>query len=62
MVGGRLRLVMVEGEREWSWSKELTAHFGNCSPGMRGGLCSVLVMVFLGGRGGGVGGFLSNDY
>lgn len=25
-----------EGESEWSWGRELTAHFGNCSPGMRG--------------------------
>lgn len=24
------------GEEEWSWGRELTAHFGNCSPGMRG--------------------------
>ncbi|KAI4119579.1 MAG: hypothetical protein LQ338_007250 [Usnochroma carphineum] len=37
-VGGRMRV--VEGgegkERDWSWGRELTAHFGNCSPGMRG--------------------------
>lgn len=27
----------AEGKREeWSWERELTAHFGNCSPGMRG--------------------------
>ena len=38
-VGGRMRSVQgMEGEKEkeWSWNKELTAHFGNCSPGMRG--------------------------
>ncbi|KAL9126617.1 MAG: hypothetical protein Q9217_004355 [Psora testacea] len=37
-VGRRLRVVNgAEGkEREWSWGRELTAHFGNCSPGMRG--------------------------
>ena len=32
-VGARMRAVK---EGEWSWGKELTAHFGNCSPGMRG--------------------------
>ncbi|OIW32456.1 hypothetical protein CONLIGDRAFT_642167 [Coniochaeta ligniaria NRRL 30616] len=25
-----------EGEEDWSWSREVTAHFGNLSPGMRG--------------------------
>lgn len=34
-VGRRMRRV-DEGEGEWSWGRELTAHFGNCSPGMRG--------------------------
>jgi hypothetical protein len=24
------------GQEDWSWSKEVTAHFGNLSPGMRG--------------------------
>lgn len=37
-VGGRMRV--VEGgedkEGDWSWARELTGHFGNCSPGMRG--------------------------
>ncbi|MCJ1312570.1 hypothetical protein MMC25_006244 [Agyrium rufum] len=33
-IGARMRVVK-EGA-DWSWSKELTAHFGNCSPGMRG--------------------------
>ena len=41
-VGRRMRRVdegerkEEEGEGEWSWGRELTAHFGNCSPGMRG--------------------------
>ncbi|KAL8765411.1 MAG: hypothetical protein Q9209_007517 [Squamulea sp. 1 TL-2023] len=37
-VGGRMRI--VEGgedkEGDWSWATELTGHFGNCSPGMKG--------------------------
>lgn len=32
-VGTRMRPVK---EGEWSWGTELTAHFGNCSPRMRG--------------------------
>lgn len=37
-VGRRMRRVDGgEGsEGDWSWGKELTGHFGNCSPGMRG--------------------------
>ncbi|KAI9683033.1 MAG: hypothetical protein M1822_006226 [Bathelium mastoideum] len=37
-VGARMRVVEgMEGkEGEWSWGKELTGHFGNISPGMRG--------------------------
>lgn len=37
-VGARMRLVKgAEGkEGQWSWERELTGHFGNCSPGMRG--------------------------
>lgn len=36
-VGRRMRRTEAEGqEGDWSWAKELTAHFGNCSPGMRG--------------------------
>ena len=36
-VGRRMRRTEREGkEGEWSWGRELTAHFGNCSPGMRG--------------------------
>ncbi len=38
-VGRRMRRTEAEGhEGDWSWAKELTAHFGNCSPGMRGTL------------------------
>lgn len=36
-VGERMRVVDGSKEQEWSWGTELTAHFGNCSPGMRGG-------------------------
>lgn len=37
-IGGRMRVVEdgEDKEGEWSWGRELTAHFGNCSPGMRG--------------------------
>ncbi|KAK3318325.1 hypothetical protein B0H66DRAFT_233188 [Apodospora peruviana] len=28
--------VVAEAEKEWSWSREVAAHFGNLSPGMRG--------------------------
>ena len=35
-VGSRMRVVNDGGVPGWSWSKELTAHFGNCSPAMRG--------------------------
>ena len=34
-VGARMRNVK---KGDWSWGKELTAHFGNCSPKMRGEL------------------------
>lgn len=33
----RMRLVKEGREAEWSWGRELTAHFGNMSPAMRGG-------------------------
>ncbi|KAI9824227.1 MAG: hypothetical protein M1832_002034 [Thelocarpon impressellum] len=32
----RMRVVQEGAEREWSWAKKLTPHFGNLSPGMRG--------------------------
>jgi len=35
-LGSRMRVVKEEGKENWSWSKELTAHFGNNSPGLRG--------------------------
>jgi len=35
-VGARMRVVKEEGKDEWSWKKEVTGHFGNLSPGMRG--------------------------
>jgi pyridoxamine 5'-phosphate oxidase len=35
-IGERMRVVKEEGKDSWSWSKELTAHFGNLNPAMRG--------------------------
>jgi hypothetical protein len=35
-VGRRMRVVSPGQEGEWSWEKELTAHFGNNSPAIRG--------------------------
>ncbi|KAI9842645.1 MAG: hypothetical protein M1837_007012 [Sclerophora amabilis] len=35
-VGKRMRVIREGGEKEWSWETEVTAHFGNLSPGMRG--------------------------
>ncbi|KZF23311.1 hypothetical protein L228DRAFT_260157 [Xylona heveae TC161] len=35
-LGTRMRVVKPGKEMEWSWGKEVTAHFGNMSPGMRG--------------------------
>ncbi|THV54365.1 hypothetical protein BGAL_0028g00200 [Botrytis galanthina] len=35
-IGERMRVVKEDGKEGWSWGKELTAHFGNISPGMRG--------------------------
>ncbi|KAG8628588.1 hypothetical protein KVT40_004461 [Elsinoe batatas] len=35
-LGQRMRVVKEDGKDGWSWSKELTAHFGNNSPGLRG--------------------------
>lgn len=32
----RAKTTTGEGETEWSWSREVTAHFGNLSPVMRG--------------------------
>jgi pyridoxamine 5'-phosphate oxidase len=35
-LGERMRVVNEEGKEGWSWQKEISAHFGNLSPGMRG--------------------------
>ncbi|KAL3427260.1 hypothetical protein PVAG01_00769 [Phlyctema vagabunda] len=35
-IGERMRVVNEKGKEEWSWETELTAHFGNLNPGMRG--------------------------
>ncbi|KAI9830637.1 MAG: hypothetical protein M1819_005447 [Sarea resinae] len=36
IVGSRMRIVKEGETKTWSWTRELDAHFGNCSPGMRG--------------------------
>lgn len=39
------RMRRVEGRNgEWNWETEITAHFGNCNPGMRG---EFLMALFL---------------
>ena len=35
-VGERMRALNEDGLGEWSWAREITAHFGNLSPAMRG--------------------------
>lgn len=35
-VGKRMKVVEEGKEGDWSWQKELTGHFGNLSPAMRG--------------------------
>lgn len=45
-LGKRMRVVKPEGQGEWSWAKELTAHFGNISPGMRGELALACLCVW----------------
>ncbi|KAI9852132.1 MAG: hypothetical protein M1838_001756 [Thelocarpon superellum] len=35
-IGKRMKPTREGGESEWSWARELTAHFGNLNPGMRG--------------------------
>ncbi|KAF1348076.1 pyridoxamine 5'-phosphate oxidase-domain-containing protein [Delphinella strobiligena] len=35
-LGSRMRVVDASKQGEWSWNTELTGHFGNLSPGMRG--------------------------
>lgn len=35
-IGKRMRVVKEDGKDAWSWKRELRAHFGNLSPGMRG--------------------------
>ncbi|EOD43249.1 putative atp binding protein [Neofusicoccum parvum UCRNP2] len=35
-LGKRMRVVKPGKEKEWSWETEMTAHFGNTPPGLRG--------------------------
>jgi hypothetical protein len=37
-VGARMRVLKDEKKDEWSWAREVTAHFGNMAPVMRGEL------------------------
>jgi pyridoxamine 5'-phosphate oxidase len=41
-VGKRMRLVDESNEKDWSWARELTASFGNQSPGIKG--MSILIL------------------
>ncbi len=45
-IGARMRVLKEDGKEHWSWQRELTAHFGNCAPGMRGEKCMRLMDVF----------------
>ena len=45
-VGSRMRVVDAEKEGEWSWKRELTGHFGNNSPGLRGRFKEVICVNF----------------
>jgi pyridoxamine 5'-phosphate oxidase len=47
-VGSRMRIVDVEKEGEWSWKRELTGHFGNNSPGLRGMFDFLALLYFAG--------------
>lgn len=44
-VAKRMRVLDESKEKDWSWNKELTGHFGNISPGMRG-MCFVRCLHF----------------
>ena len=47
-IGARMRNVDGGGRKEgWSWARELRAHFGNCSPGMRGVLCLISLPPYI---------------
>lgn len=35
-IGARMRVLQEDKKDQWSWDRELTAHFGNVAPGMRG--------------------------
>jgi pyridoxamine 5'-phosphate oxidase len=35
-LGSRMRIVKEQGKESWSWKREVTGHFGNMSPAMRG--------------------------
>jgi hypothetical protein len=46
-IGARMRVLKEDGKDDWSWATELTAHFGNMAPGMRGEGCSSLQLLTL---------------
>ena len=35
-IGSRMKVIKEEGKENWSWKTEVTNHFGNMSPGMKG--------------------------
>jgi pyridoxamine 5'-phosphate oxidase len=35
-IGARMKVVNEDGVKDWSWQREMTAHFGNLAPYMRG--------------------------
>jgi len=43
-LGSRMRVVDEAKKGEWSWKKEITGHFGNMSPGLRGELIDTVVV------------------
>jgi hypothetical protein len=47
-----MRVVDEEGKKGWSWKREVTGHFGNMSPGMRGEFASFLLLWFSSSNGG----------
>lgn len=46
-LGKRMRVVDETKEKDWSWARELTASFGNQSPGIKGEIASCLYLLML---------------
>jgi hypothetical protein len=47
-IGERMRVLKPGKENDWSWTRELTAHFGNLSPVMRGMSCVSQIIMHRG--------------